>query len=236
MVGCKIDRPPSNTRSGITPPTPLFTSGEIEHRATNRVTPPEPRPPLPPESPPRSIIDRREEATTDFSDSGFYPTALVYEHPAPVYGHPAQDWSYPEGLFLSTTLSYPEAPGPQAAISPIIDSALPDSGMYLADHMPYWSNLESPFSTTLSYPVVTEPQVPAFRINLIKIPQRSYHNGRRHLGFRPLEPISFSVQGHPGMNLGDALRQSFTGLDGRDDLILQGAPESISCRLLVGFS
>lgn len=34
--------------------------------------------------------------------------------------------------------------------------------------------------------------------------------------------------------MGDALRKVFTGLDGRDDPVLQEATGAISCRLLVG--
>jgi len=34
--------------------------------------------------------------------------------------------------------------------------------------------------------------------------------------------------------MGDALRKEFTGLDGRDDPVLQEAAGAISCRLLVG--
>jgi len=37
------------------------------------------------------------------------------------------------------------------------------------------------------------------------------------------------------MNLKDALRKEFAGLDGRDDPMLQDAAGAISCRLLVGF-
>jgi hypothetical protein len=34
--------------------------------------------------------------------------------------------------------------------------------------------------------------------------------------------------------MGDALRKTFTGLDGRDDPVLEDAAGAISCRLLVG--
>ena len=36
--------------------------------------------------------------------------------------------------------------------------------------------------------------------------------------------------------MGDALRKTFTGLDGRDNPVLQGAAGAISCRFLVGLS
>jgi len=47
------------------------------------------------------------------------------------------------------------------------------------------------------------------------------------------DPIPFSVNGRPGINVGDALRKEFTGLDGQDDPVLDEAAGAISCRLLV---
>ena len=35
--------------------------------------------------------------------------------------------------------------------------------------------------------------------------------------------------------MGDALRKKFVGLEGRDDLVLQGAKKAISCRFIVRF-
>lgn len=79
----------------------------------------------------------------------------------------------------------------------------------------------------------TQPAPPS-PIRWIKVPQRSYDHGSRQWDFKPLEPIFFSTNGYPGINLGDALHRRFKGLDGRDDPMLQGAPGVISCRLLVG--
>ena len=53
------------------------------------------------------------------------------------------------------------------------------------------------------------------------------------MDFEMSEPIPFSVNGRPGINMGDALRKKFTGLDGWDDPVLQEAASAISCRLLV---
>ena len=75
-----------------------------------------------------------------------------------------------------------------------------------------------------------------FKLNRIKIPQRDYGHGGKQWCFKQSEPISFSVDGRPGLNLGDALRREFEGLDGRDDRVLQDAAGAISCRFLVGSS
>jgi len=66
------------------------------------------------------------------------------------------------------------------------------------------------------------------------VPQRSYDHGRRQWDFKTSEPISFCVNSLPGINLRDALRKTFTGLDGLDDPVLQETAGAISCRLLVG--
>ena len=85
----------------------------------------------------------------------------------------------------------------------------------------------------------TQPATSSSRITTpppdwIRIPQRIYDHGRKQLNFNPLEPISFSMNGRPGINMGDALRKAFTGLDGRDEPVLPDAAGAISCRLLVG--
>jgi len=87
------------------------------------------------------------------------------------------------------------------------------------------------------------PQIPTsvddrafYAPNWRKIPQEVYNHGRKQWGFTPSEPILFPVNGCPGLNMGDALRKRFTGLDGRDDLVLQDARGAISCRLLVRLS
>lgn len=83
-------------------------------------------------------------------------------------------------------------------------------------------------------PVPSLLPVPRFPLGWIRVPQKDYDHGRKQRGFKPLEPIFFSTNGCPGMNLRDALHKEFTGLDGRDDPMLQDAAGSISCRLLVG--
>jgi len=64
------------------------------------------------------------------------------------------------------------------------------------------------------------------------IPQSPYVCGRQQR-FQRSESITFSTNGFAGMNMRDALCKRFTSLDGRDDLVLQGAGSSISCRLQV---
>lgn len=68
---------------------------------------------------------------------------------------------------------------------------------------------------------------------LIKVPQMAYGRGRRQWDFNQSKPISFSVNGRLGINMRDALRKHFVGLDGRDNLMLQNAAGAISCRFLV---
>ena len=85
-------------------------------------------------------------------------------------------------------------------------------------------------------PPTPAPQIETFPLHnpdWLKIPQKVYNYGRKQWDFRPSGSIHFCVNGRPGLNMGDALRKKFTGLDGRDDLILQDAPTAISCRLSV---
>ena len=84
-------------------------------------------------------------------------------------------------------------------------------------------------------PAPSSPPVTALPHGWIKIPQSVYDHGSKQWDFKRLESISFSTNGRPGINLGDALRKKFAGLDGRDDPMLQGSAGAISCRLLVGF-
>jgi len=99
------------------------------------------------------------------------------------------------------------------------------------------SNPEGPLSTaTLPHPVAIESQAVTFPPNWRKIPQKAYDHGRRQWDFTPSEPILFSVNGRPGVNMGDAFREGFQGLEGWDDLVLQDAGSTVSCRLLVRLS
>ena len=82
-------------------------------------------------------------------------------------------------------------------------------------------------------PTSTSQMVPLYSSNWRKIPQKVYDHGKKQRGFRPSEPILFHVNGCLGVNMGDALRKKFTGLDGRDDPMLQDARGAISCRLWV---
>lgn len=66
-----------------------------------------------------------------------------------------------------------------------------------------------------------------------KIPQTVYGLGKKQWDYRPSEPILFHANGRPGVNMGDALRKTFTWFDGRDDPMFQDPGDSFSCRLLV---
>ena len=81
------------------------------------------------------------------------------------------------------------------------------------------------------------PQTPTFPPpKWYRIPQNIYSYGRRQLDFVPSESIYFGVNGHPGVNMRDALLENFAGLDFRDELVLQDASSAISCRLSVRLS
>jgi len=73
-------------------------------------------------------------------------------------------------------------------------------------------------------------------INWHRIPQEPYDYGHKQWDYTPLTPILFSVNGFPGLNLGDALGKRFTGLDGWDERVLQDASRAISCRFSVCLS
>lgn len=60
------------------------------------------------------------------------------------------------------------------------------------------------------------------------IPQKLYTSNRWN--DEPSEPILFPVKGRPGVNMGDARRGNVEGLEGRDNLVLQGPRKAVSCR------
>lgn len=66
----------------------------------------------------------------------------------------------------------------------------------------------------------------------VQVPQRVYDLGPRQWAFERSEPISFSVNGFPGMNMQEAYRKHFTGLDGRDDPMFRNSAGAISCRFM----
>jgi len=96
---------------------------------------------------------------------------------------------------------------------------------------------EGPPSTGIPpYQVAMESQTATFPPNWRKIPQKVYDHERRQWDFTPSEPIFFSVNGRPGLNIGDALRENFMGLEGRDDPVLRDVGSTISCQFLVRLS
>jgi hypothetical protein len=110
-------------------------------------------------------------------------------------------------------------------------TSYPPTGVfYPAEILSSSSQLWEPTQSTPPLLLATTPPGP----NWIKIPQRNYNHGKRQWNFERSEPVSFSVNGRLGVNMGDALRKAFAGLDGRDDPVLQNAAGAISCRFLVG--
>jgi hypothetical protein len=84
---------------------------------------------------------------------------------------------------------------------------------------------------------VPSPQTATFPpFNWKMIPQNVYDRGKKQWDFIPSESVRFSANGFPGMNMGDAFRERFTDLDGRDDPVLQDASNVISYRLSVRLS
>ena len=105
-------------------------------------------------------------------------------------------------------------------VSPVNDAASPDT-IYPVPIPP------SPPTPTPSQNTTGCPS------NWRKIPQTDYGWGKKQWNHQPSEPILFYVNGRPGVNMGDALRNAFIGFDGRDDLMFRDAGVSFSCRLLV---
>ena len=119
---------------------------------------------------------------------------------------------------LSTPHYDPAPPGfsPQTVV-PVNDEARPRV---------IYSVSTPPLPPTSAYQMAQ-----SYPSNRRKIPQTIYD--KRQWDFRPSEPILFHVNGRPGVNMGDAFRKKFSGLDGRDDLVLQDVSSAISCRLWV---
>lgn len=71
------------------------------------------------------------------------------------------------------------------------------------------------------------------QINWRKIPQEHYTPKTGDKAFLRQQGVTFSVNGVTGFNMKRALDRAFTGLDGRDDPVLENANGPVSCRLLV---
>jgi len=251
MIECKGDQPPANAQSstsdspGITALAPQFTPSEVV--PTDRMASPGPRPPLFPEYSPRVV--------QTITASGFRnPTLLPYNNPTldrtdsedpflsaillNLASTESQIATFPTGQIMTPRGNYGHGSEPCVHSNEEEITGFGYSCFHL-DTIPvsYRPNLGDSSSTTIpSRPTVIEPQIATFPMHWVRIPQERYSNGRHQHGFKPLESISFSTNGLVGINLVDALRKNFTGLDGRDDPMLQGGPGGISCRLSVGFS
>jgi hypothetical protein len=67
----------------------------------------------------------------------------------------------------------------------------------------------------------------------MEIPQERYTQRSMDKSWLRREKITFSVGNTPGFNMHAAFVQSYTGLDGRDDPVLEDANGPVSCRILV---
>ena len=135
--------------------------------------------------------------------------------------------------FASPELQYPSGPLQETPSgTPSTQGAPPNSPLDAPD--PSNPPLQMAAIWSASTSLSPLPQIRTFPPpNWYKIPQNVYKHGRKQYNFVPLESISFAVKGYPGVNLGEALRQNFAGLDARDELVLRNAGSAISCRFLV---
>jgi len=238
MIERKVDQPPANTQPSASDLLGIAPLAPPVHKPADRVGSPEPEPPSFPEPPPRSILGCRGEAITDFGGSTLGSTLLPYNNLTVDWPHSSSTtMSYP-AVTVSQVATFPDSldswvrlqqgnydPGRELNILHGIEEAIPSVGGSAFDPTAADWNLGGSISAT----------IPAYiPMNWIQIPQRRHDNGRQQRGFKPSDPISFSINGRRGINLGDALSQKFEGLDGRDDPVLEGASGPISCRLLVG--
>ena len=161
------------------------------------------------------------------------------------------DLTYPYELFPAfPDLAYPyeifENP-PGILSNQEVETAMNPSFLPYCDPVPSSSSpqIDSPANNTASLrtiysaPIPSSP-APALGQNAMghpsnwhKIPQTVYGWGKKRWDYQPSEPILFHVNGRPGVNMGDALRNEFTGLDGRDDPMFQDGVDAFSCRLMV---
>lgn len=205
-IGAKTDSPANLSFNG-----PLDITLPSWIPATSRVTSLEPRPPSLPEHPLPTLLGRVWEVATGTIGSIFEWLSLAGRFPL-----------FSSGAALHNPSFY--------------DRESPRFSDSDGTHQPLPAPMElevMPFGVFSSMALQTAVSLPS---NWFRIPQMPYNQGRKSWDFKPLEPISFSVNGRPGVNMGDALHRRFTGLDGRDDLILQDAGDVISCRLSVRLS
>ena len=80
---------------------------------------------------------------------------------------------------------------------------------------------------------VSSLPLPAPPIGWFKVPQKRYTQRNGVRPFAQLGEITFSTNKVPGFSMANALGRVFTGLDGRDDPVLENANGPVSCRLLV---
>jgi len=150
----------------------------------------------------------------------FFPQNL---HEIPFASTPS-DLEYPRGHLPDTPWGMPTTQ--RVPSNPPV--CVPGPSTLPLQTVPVW---------TVSNPPPPLPQTPTFLpYNWHHIPQKIYGYGRRQWDFAQSESIYFGVNGRPGINMRDALLERFTGLDSRDELVLQDASGAVSCRFLVRLS
>ena len=197
---------------GVTPPTPFLIPSRLEQVATNRMASTELRPSSGPEYSLQCVLGCDGEAFTDTDASAFVSSLLAYNHLA-------VDQSHPEGPLSAVILPHPTAMESQVTTS--------HPNCHWTPQEAYDRSTSSSLLPPLPHATVSLPQI------LHKIPQEVYNHGRKQWDFTPSECIYFGVNGHLGMNMGDALQRRLMNLDGRDEPVLRDGGSAISCRFLV---
>lgn len=228
--------------NGVNPPTPVLVSSEFEHDAMNRMPLSERRPPSPSEYPPQSLANGTQEVVSGSGATILKSNALAYHSPIPYQPPaeklpdvmPAREHDFRnEGVtrFSDFGVGYGgTTAGTNNDGSQCLDkrkrAITPDEGRKMRRSLP---DLQIA-------PLAMEPPTTTPPSNWHMISQRIYRSKQKQRHFEHSEPIFFSVNGFPGVKMGEALRNNFTGLDGRDDLVLNkyhGQSRAILCRLLV---
>lgn len=177
---------------------------------------------------------RNPDAVTSDGDL----TAQVFDLVSPPYAtQPPTPVTLPDGELPQEIICEPSpahafymSNSPPDSVDPgdTFDASNSPPGAIDLEHL-HGYELEGRISPPTS--IATPPPATFLPPGWYRIPQTVYDFGTKQYDFEPLESIIFHVDGCPGQNMGDALRNQFPGLCGRDDLVLQEARGAISCRM-----
>jgi len=104
------------------------------------------------------------------------------------------------------------------------------NGMGSLNIKPMWPPMVVP---ALPQPIPPQSLMTALTPLWLEVPQRLYKHREKQPDPRPRDPIYFSVDNCPGINLERALRRRSTHLDGWDDPIFRNiSTKAITCRFL----